>query len=195
MTIPEQHVETAPALVVMPDTSSIHVSSVSVPRPVTLNDLIGRADRDLRRLYGTPGCAASWRPNISSDTPDPEGVAHPVHQIAVAVLEEAIALNQGVTENISFICRTREDLDRLSVTIQRSVCGCDKDIICSVFTPHRRPIHVDRIKFGIVIRIHHVGQPNLSLVTGALNLVRFGFRAAQSRKQHASQDGDNGNDN
>ena len=48
--VPEKHVLVTPSLKIMPLTALVDDAAVGVPWPIALNDLVGRAAADLRRL-------------------------------------------------------------------------------------------------------------------------------------------------
>src|SRR5438876_12224258 len=97
---------------------------------------------------------------------------------------------------------TVEHLDRADVSIQRAMGfsrasarrgGAAGDVrVRRKLSTDGRPTVVDRIRFGVVVRIKFVSDADSFLIAHALELERLGLGSGESRKQQAGENGEQG---
>ena len=90
VTVAEEHVEAAPPLVVVPGALGVRVAAIRVPRPVALEDLVRRAQREFPTLDRQIFIAAARGRDVANDMAGAEGIVLKLRQVARAVAEVAV---------------------------------------------------------------------------------------------------------
>src|SRR6266566_2161168 len=174
MAVAEEHVESASALVIVPDAPFVDVASIRVPGPVTLDDFVRWSERDLGGLDRSAFVRTARRVGITGHMPHSKRVVLPLDEIAVAVAVVAIP-GVGWSQKVPFIGGTMPQFVHLCVAIKRTIRGRHKNVVGTVRAAGGGPIALDGIKLGVVLGVHVVGEADLLFVIQAARLL--GLRA------------------
>ena len=139
MAISEEHVESALPFVVVPDALGLRISAIRVPGPVSLYNFSRRRETKVASLDGD-GCVGACRsPRVAHHVARAKRVMLPLRKVARAVTEVTI-LYRRPAEKIPFVVWASKRLQRLGVTIQRSIRRRYVDVESSVSPTGTDPI-------------------------------------------------------
>src|SRR5439155_16055091 len=121
VTIAVHHIETVFSFVVVPLAPGVIFVAIGPPRPVTLDELVGRTAANLARFHGRPLRAASGGCRDTGHMLDSECFIAPHGKVTVApaVVATADAFGKNAfPKRITFVARTVKRFHGLDILVQ-----------------------------------------------------------------------------